>query len=180
MSNRGGERSRRHARAESRPSDPAKDPNRASKAVTLATMHGDVAGTGFLVKLGEGFVCSRQAVHFNAAKQSASISSSLGEAGIKEKFLADRVPREVPISCWSPGLKIDMFNAVEQARLRALWEPSSAPAVSSGKRSRERGLQYDKDHSTRCAEDTARMATGDDVAQSCEADVRRGLQDRQQ
>ena len=37
------QRCRRHAR----PPDPAKGPNRALKAATLATRHGDVAGTGF-------------------------------------------------------------------------------------------------------------------------------------
>lgn len=67
LSNRGGERGRRNARAESRAPDPAKDPNRALKAAALATMHGDVAGKGFLVKLGEPFDCSRQAVYLNAA-----------------------------------------------------------------------------------------------------------------
>ena len=161
MSNRGGERGRRHPRAESRAPDPAKDPNRALKAATLVTMHGDVAGTGFLKKLGEAFECSRQAVHFNATAQSASILSSQGKEGIKEKFLAGKTQREAPISSWPAGLKIDMFNAAEQARLRALWNPSSAPAASPGKRSRERSLQHAINYSARCAVETARIVAGE-------------------
>ena len=55
LSKWGGQCGQQHARVESRVPDPAKDPNRALKAATLATMHGDVAGTGFHVKLGGAF-----------------------------------------------------------------------------------------------------------------------------
>ena len=155
--NQGGERSRRHPRAEFRPPDPAKDPNRALKAATLATMHGDVADTGFTAKLGEAFDCSRQAVQHNAAAQSGAIMASLGKAGIKEKLLAGKVQREAPMSSWPRGLKIDMFTPAEQARLRTLWNPLSSPGASSGKRSHAK-IQYARDYSARCALETARMA----------------------
>ena len=159
--NQGGERSRRHPRAEFRPPDPAKDPNRALKAATLATMHGDVAGTGFLVKLGEAFDCSRQAFQHNAAAQSGAIMASLGKAGIKEKLLAGKKQREEPMSSWPAGLKIDMFTPAEQARLRALWNPLSSPGASTGKRSREMSIQYKKDYTARCAVETARISAGE-------------------
>ena len=137
LSNRSGERSRRHARAKTRAPDPAKDPNRALKVAILAAMHGEVAGTGFLVKLGGAFYCSRQSV----------ILPWQGRG--RDKNLAGREQREAPISSWPPGLKNDMFDAAAQARLRALWDPPSAPAASPGKRSRERSLQYDQAYSAR-------------------------------
>jgi len=159
--NRGGELGRRHARVESRAPDPAKDPNRALKAATMATMHGDVAATGLHVKLGEAFGCSRQAVSLNATAQSASILASIGKAGIKEKLLAGKKQREEPMSSWPAGLKIDMFTPAEQARLRALWNPLSSPGASTGKRSREMSIQYKKDYTARCAVETARISAGE-------------------